>query len=96
MLLGEYPRIFEEGTISFNEFYAHYRDLFADTAQSGEMDAALQLLQIRQLVNTRQLPSLYLIIDEYDNFTNQPITTHQDALYREVTSGDSFLRTFSR
>ncbi len=39
-------------------------------------------------------PPIYLIIDEYDNFTDQLVTTHQDALYREVTTGDSFLRTF--
>ena len=43
---------------------------------------------------TGKLPPVYLIIDEYDNFTNQLITAHQDALYREITTGDSFLRTF--
>ncbi len=37
---------------------------------------------------------VYVIIDEYDNFVNQLITTHQDHLYREITSGDSFFRTF--
>lgn len=35
-----------------------------------------------------------MIIDEYDNFTNQLITSHQDKLYGELTTGDSFLRTF--
>lgn len=39
-------------------------------------------------------PQVYVIIDEYDNFVNQYITSHQDHLYQEVTSGDSFLRTF--
>ena len=38
--------------------------------------------------------TVHIIIDEYDNFTNQLLTTRQDALYREVTTGDSFLRTF--
>ncbi len=37
---------------------------------------------------------MYVIIDEYDNFTNQLVTTHQDSLYREITMGDSFFRTF--
>jgi hypothetical protein len=37
-------------------------------------------------------PPVYIIIDEYDNFVNQFITTHQDHLYQEITSGDSFLR----
>ena len=33
-------------------------------------------------------------MDEYDNFTNQLLTTRRDDLYRDVTTGDSFLRTF--
>ena len=37
---------------------------------------------------------LYLIIDEYDNFTNQLLTAYNDPLYEEVTTNDSFLRTF--
>ena len=45
-------------------------------------------------MNNRHLPPVYLIIDEYDNFANQLITSHQEALYRELTTGDSFLRTF--
>ena len=45
-------------------------------------------------VRNGQLPPIYLIIDEYDNFTNQLVVSHQEALYREITSGDSFLRTF--
>ena len=37
---------------------------------------------------------LYLIIDEYDNFTNQLLTSYNDPLYEKVTTADSFLRTF--
>jgi len=40
------------------------------------------------------LPRLYVIIDEYDNFANQLITAHKDSLYRELTADDSFLKTF--
>ena len=39
-------------------------------------------------------PPVYVIIDEYDNFVNQLITKNQDHLYEEITSGDSFFRTF--
>jgi hypothetical protein len=39
-------------------------------------------------------PRLFIIIDEYDNFTNQLITARQDARYHDLTTGDSFLRTF--
>ena len=34
------------------------------------------------------------MIDEYDNFTNQLLTAYNDPLYEEVTTNDSFLRTF--
>ncbi|MEN9354498.1 MAG: hypothetical protein RL318_1823 [Fibrobacterota bacterium] len=42
----------------------------------------------------KDCPALYLIIDEYDNFSNQYVTTGQDALYQDLTTGDSFFRTF--
>ena len=35
-----------------------------------------------------------ILIDEYDNFTNQLLTAYNDPLYEEVTTNDSFLRTF--
>ena len=42
------------------------------------------------------LPPLYIIIDEYDNFTNQLIQSHNDGLYRSLTNPDqdSFLKSF--
>lgn len=39
-------------------------------------------------------PPLYVIIDEYDNFANRLIITHQDHLYRELMADDSFLKIF--
>ena len=50
---------------------------------------------VRWLIYLKQTgsPPVYVIIDEYDSL-NQLITSHQDHLYREITSGDSFLRTF--
>ena len=35
-----------------------------------------------------------ILIDEYDNFTNQLLTAYKDPLYEQVTTKDSFLRTF--
>ena len=40
------------------------------------------------------LPKVYVLIDEYDNFTNQLLTAYKDLLYEQVTTKDSFLRTF--
>lgn len=38
------------------------------------------------------LPKVYVLIDEYDNFTNQLLTAYKDPLYEQVTTKDSFLR----
>jgi len=40
------------------------------------------------------LPPLYVVIDEYDNFTNQLIQAHQDSCYYDATGRDSFLKNF--
>jgi len=46
------------------------------------------------ILQNDDLPPLYVIIDEYDNFANQLITAHKDHLYHELTADDSFLKTF--
>ena len=45
-------------------------------------------------VRMRGLPKVYILIDEYDNFTNQLLTAYKDPLYEQITTKDSFLRTF--
>jgi len=45
-------------------------------------------------LRTRRLPRLYVIIDEYDNFSNQLIIDHKDELYRQLTADDGFLKVF--
>jgi len=49
---------------------------------------------LKAILENDDLPRLYVIIDEYDNFANQLITAHKDSLYRELTADDSFLKTF--
>ncbi len=56
--------------------------------------ATARLQGILNAVKDGSLPPVYVIIDEYDNFTNTLITSDRDNLYTEVTTGDSFLRTF--
>ncbi len=74
-------------------FLSRYAMFFKDFNPSFS-SATRQLEKIIDFIQKNNLPSLYIIIDEYDNFTNQLITTHQDGLYKELTTGDSFLRTF--
>jgi hypothetical protein len=57
-------------------------------------DASINLKNILNRILAFDLPRLYVIIDEYDNFANQLITSHQDALYRELTADNSFFKNF--
>jgi hypothetical protein len=57
-------------------------------------DASINLKKILTRIQAFNLPALYVIIDEYDNFANQLITSHQDALYRQLTADNSFLKNF--
>ncbi|MCP4148343.1 MAG: AAA family ATPase, partial [bacterium] len=59
-----------------------------------DKDASINLENVFAFINDYDLPKLYVIIDEYDNFANQLITAHNDTLYRELTADDSFLKNF--
>ncbi len=56
--------------------------------------AVASIQKIADFIEENHLPSLYIIIDEYDNFANQLIIANKDYLYRELTRDDSFLKTF--
>ncbi|MDR0962867.1 MAG: AAA family ATPase, partial [Mediterranea sp.] len=71
-----------------------YPRFFKDFKFTDDSNAANMLSEILTKVQGEQLPPLYILIDEYDNFTNQLLTTYQDPLYEQLTAGDSFLRTF--
>ncbi|OQA53963.1 MAG: putative AAA-ATPase [Euryarchaeota archaeon ADurb.Bin294] len=73
---------------AYPELMHDFQDFSPDTDVSTALSLWLGYLQ------KSDAPQVYVIIDEYDNFVNQFITSHQDHLYQEVTSGDSFLRTF--
>lgn len=59
-----------------------------------EKSASANLRNILDHIDKHDLPRLYVIIDEYDNFANQLIVSRKDGLYRELTGDDSFLKTF--
>jgi hypothetical protein len=56
--------------------------------------ASAALEGMLSLVQAKSEFTLCILIDEYDNFTNQLLTAHEDQLYGEITTGDSFFRTF--
>lgn len=72
-------------------YKAYFKEDFKFNNEANISDMLSDILEYIQVNN---LPPLYLIVDEYDNFTNQLITAYNDSLYEEVTCGESFLRTF--
>ena len=72
----------------------HNRDVLGDVAFTDRKVASKMLEDLLKHIRQNGLPKAYIIIDEYDNFTNQLLTECKDDLYEDVTTGDSFLRTF--
>lgn len=72
----------------------HNRDLFGDFRFSARGNASKMLEEALAYAREHNLPKAYILIDEYDNFTNQLLTSYNDPLYEQVTTADSFLRTF--
>lgn len=72
----------------------HNRDLFGDFQFTNRGNASKMLEEVLSYALSHELPKVYILIDEYDNFTNQLLTAYNDPLYEDVTTNDSFLRTF--
>ncbi|MCP4111667.1 MAG: AAA family ATPase [Desulfobacteraceae bacterium] len=60
----------------------------------GKESASATLQKILDYIKKNNLPPLYVIIDEYDNFANQLIIHHKDHLYYELMAEKSFLKNF--
>ena len=68
-----------------------YDEQFADSFGSRRTDSKFASVVYR--ANEKNIP-LYLIIDEYDNFTNQMIRSVGVTDYREITHGAGFYRNW--
>ena len=74
---------------------SQYKTLLGDMPKmDSDRSATENLIGLLQYIYAQQLPPLYIIIDEYDNFANQLVVSHQDRLYRELTADDGFMKTF--
>ena len=81
--------------LSLRSVCRRYRNYFEESIDIDlAKDVSINLKNILIMINDYNLPGLYVIIDEYDNFANQLITSHQDQLYRELTADDSFFKNF--
>jgi len=88
-------RFYQQCNISLRSIIWRYKKYFGDTIEIDlNEDVSINLNNILTMIHAFDLPRLYVIIDEYDNFANQLITSHQDTLYRELTADNSFLKNF--
>lgn len=82
-----------------NGFVRDYERLYPEgfvQKIDGLADASAKLNEIANESKRRELP-LYLIIDEYDNFTNTILNEQGEAVYHAITHADGFYRdTFKR
>ena len=77
---------------SFAETYAkYYGEDFVAMVKSLYPDSHLQLVYICDQAKKRGIP-LYLILDEYDNFTNDVLSEKGQAVYHALTHATGFYR----
>jgi hypothetical protein len=79
--------------LAIKSFLHYYSDYF-QTLKMEEEPSSAQLQSIVSHILENRVPPLYLIIDEYDNFSNQLVLSQDTGLYEELTSLDSFFKTF--
>lgn len=64
------------------------------TIEPVKENASLLLSAINSYATSKGGIRIYLIIDEYDNFTNTILATYGEKRYREATHGEGFIRNF--
>ena len=70
-------------------FAAQYASL-ADWSRALEQDGPAAMIdKVRDIISNAHLPPLYVIIDEYDNFTNELVVSGRDLEYNAVCGHDA-------
>lgn len=65
-----------------------------EVVNRDERDPGQMLSALKQYISRTDCPRIYLMIDEYDNFTNTILATIGREGYRSTTHGDGFIRSF--
>ena len=82
--------------ICFDSFINRYADFYRDAINKGIYDTkeASEKLAIIQKNAKENGYQLYLIIDEYDNFTNTVLNEQGEAVYHAMTHASGFYRDY--
>ena len=59
-----------------------------------ETNPRQMLAALKEYISRTDCPRIYLLIDEYDNFTNTILSSYGQERYREKTHGEGFIRGF--
>ena len=76
-----------QGTVG--SFAVKYKDL-ADWSKIASASGPTECIDmVREVIRENRLPPLYVIIDEYDNFTNELVVSNRDMEYNAVCGHDA-------
>ena len=70
-------------------FVSRYRDRADWSSVFALSDAAARIDAVRKVIAENHLPPLYVIIDEYDNFTNELVVSGRDPEYNALCGHDA-------
>lgn len=62
--------------------------------KEDDTDPSAMLSALNRYITRTDCPHIYLLIDEYDNFTNTLLVTYGTERYRRTTHGEGFIREF--
>lgn len=81
--------------IRFIKKYEHLlgKEIWEELDREEELPG-LQLGKVARYISDNNCPHIYLLIDEYDNFTNTLLATYGTERYRKTTHGEGFIREF--
>ncbi|WP_330665029.1 AAA family ATPase [Tepidibacter sp.] len=75
-------------------FILNYNDFFDNEKIPGYIDSAEILVGYISLLAKKINKQVFVLIDEYDNFTNELITGGKKSMYQGILHGEGFLKTF--
>ena len=83
--------------LTMTKFIRHYEpvlvsDIWKDIHPN--MSSGLLLSSIAQYISHKKCPRIYLLTDEYDNFTNAILSSYDTKRYEDTTHGEGFIRVF--
>ena len=65
-----------------------------EVVNPDETNPEQMLAALKEYVSRTDCPRIYLLIDEYDNFTNTILSSYGQERYQEKTHGEGFIRGF--